>query len=310
MGMKMKKVYYFSILITLFFLRNASADPEKIYFVSNGGSNAGDYYCSPELYYDFENYQVIKINTHKLVSSESTSELKLKDAIIIFGGGGIIDVTKRMNSFYKNLDPSNKCFHWGSGSNRLNPEKTHWELNTDEIEIKDDTLKNFILVGRRDYLDSYYENHTYVPCVSCKLPYLKLKYKIKRRIGVVDHMSIKINKRFKFPRISMNLDKFKIDEIIKFIGESEIIITSSFHAAYWALLLNKKVIINKNWSSKFDTLKYQPALFSGNLERDIRSCIVPPADYLKECIELNDAFYQRVMSSIQFHKTRHVGGKN
>ena len=111
-------------------------------------------------------------------------------------------------------------------------------------------------------------------------------------------MWIKLIKKPQFPQINMNLAKYKIDEIIRFIGESEIIITSSFHAAYWALLLNKKVIINGNWSNKFDTLKYPPVLLSDNLENDIQNCIVPPTDYLNECIDLNDAFYKKVMNLI------------
>jgi hypothetical protein len=227
--------------------------------------------------------------------NEKNRNNKLKNTIVIFGGGGILDVTSTMSCLYNNMDVSNKCFHWGSGSNRLNLNVIDWKLAKDEIDVKDDVLKNFCLVGRRDYQNNYYENHTYVPCVSCKLQYFKKRYEIKRRIGVVNHTGLKLIKNFSFPKIDMNLTKYKIDEIIKFIGESEIIITSSFHAAYWGLLMNKKVLINGNWSSKFDTLKYKPTLLSGDLEKDILNCYVPPKDYLDECINLNDAFYEKIM---------------
>ena len=101
-----------------------------------------------------------------------------------------------------------------------------------------------------------------------------------------------------YPTIDMNLTKHKIDEIIRFIAESEIILTSSYHGAYWGFLLNKKVVINGNWSTKFDTLKYQPAHLSNDLSSDIEKCVQPSTDYLHECMELNDQFYQTVMQSL------------
>ncbi|MCF7852617.1 MAG: polysaccharide pyruvyl transferase family protein [Simkaniaceae bacterium] len=292
----MKKTYLFLALLSLFFIKISAG---TIYFVSPCAFNAGDYYSCPDLYYDFKNYQTIKIELQEFKNNEKNNQTKLKDAIIIFGGGGILDTTKPLSSLYNNMDLSNKCFHWGSGSNRLNVNEIDWELSANFIDIKKDVLKHFILVGRRDYLDNYYKNHVYVPCVSCKLPYLKQKYEIKRRIGIVNHAWLKLINKPQFPQINMNLKKYTIEEIIRFIGESEVIITSSFHGAYWGLLLNKKVIINGNWSSKFDTLKYPLVLLSDNLEKDIQNCVVPPADYLNECIDLNNAFYEKIMKLIE-----------
>lgn len=261
---------------------------KKITFVSMGGTNAGDVYSSPLLFYNFDGYNTEQINDFNLVK-------KLENNIVIFGGGGILDTNKNRSSYYKNLNQSNIYFHWGSGSNRLNPEKTNWRPKKIELNIDDDILENFVYVGRRDYFSKYYNKHEYVPCVSCKIPQLQDDYKIEREIGVVQHKWLQQITNLNYPKTSMRLSN-DVSEIIKFIGESEAIVTGSFHAAYWGLLMGKKVIINGAWSSKFDTIKYKPVSLSNNIKKDIEKCVIPPLEYLKECIELNDKFYDKILN--------------
>ena len=273
--------------------------PKKIIFVSCGGNNAGDKFCSPHLYYKFDEY---KIEHYSGLSSRGSWNRinKSRNSIVIFGGGGIIDTNNDKHNHYKKLEKSNMYFHWGSGSNKLNIKNIDWKPAKNEINVHDDILENFIFVGRRDYLDKYYNNHEYVPCVSCKLEQLQNNYKVKRRIGIIQHMWLKQIRNLNYPTITMNLSKYDISKIIKFIGESEIIVTGSFHGAYWSLLMKKKVIINGSWSSKFDTLKYKPVTLSKNIEDDIKKCIIPPTDYLEECIRLNDTFHSKILNTINY----------
>lgn len=265
----------------------------NIYFafhgIDNAGkhiySNAGDTFCSPFLFYDFKKFTCIKINTHNVDN--------LKNSIIIFGGGGLLDTNTKLSNIYINVEKNNKCFHWGTGSNKLNIENINWKASDNEINIEDDALSNFIYVGRRDYLNNYLNKHEYVPCVSCKFKYFDYKYEIKRKVGIVEHMWLhQIN--LNYPKINMSLSKYKIEEIIKFMGESEIIITSSYHGMYWATLLGCKVIIKTNWSSKFDTFKYKPVILSNDLDNDIKLSKNYP-NALKECRELNDNFYLKIL---------------
>ena len=263
----------------------------KILFINCGGTNAGDKYSCPLLFYNFNNYEVHYSNNFDDVN-------KYKNSIVIFGGGGIIDTNKDRNIYYNSLEKTNKYIHWGSGQNRLNLDQIKWKINSNEIHFENDILSNFILVGRRDYMNNYYNNHEYVPCVSCKLKQFKIKYENKRRIGVIQHAWLQQIKQTEYPSINMDLNKNSIDSIIRFIGESEIIITGSYHAAYWGFLLNKKVIINGNWSSKFDSLKYKPTLLTNNIEKDITNCVDVCKNYLNECIELNDNFYNKIIKNI------------
>ena len=86
-----------------------------------------------------------------------------------------------------------------------------------------------------------------------------------------------------------------IEEIIPFIGESDALITDSYHAMYWGLLLEKKVTVIPN-SSKFFDFHIKP-LFS-----DFDNCIedskksISYQGLLEECRELNHRFYEKAMN--------------
>jgi len=270
---------------------------KTIFFFNNIGDNAGDYYCSPKLYYNFDGFDVIHRTLNPTIFNTLKDEPNFNSSYVIFGGGGIIDTNSDIKTFYDTLPKTNIYFHWGSGSNRINLNQVNWKINDKEIKFVDSDFENFKLIGRRDYIEKYKQNHSYVPCVSCKLPQLKKKYINQRRIGIVQHAWLKqIN--LNYPTINMNLSNYDIDNIIKFIGESEIIITGSFHGAYFGLLMGKTVLINGNWSSKFDTFKYKPTLLTNDIEKDIVEANIAPNNYLDECIELNDNFYKKILTII------------
>ena len=66
------------------------------------------------------------------------------------------------------------------------------------------------------------------------MPQLEYEYKIQRNIGVIEHHHNKILLKEKYDKINNELN---IDDIIKFIGESNIIITNTYHALYFSALL-------------------------------------------------------------------------
>lgn len=267
---------------------------KTIYFWFIGGENAGDFYCNPGLFYDFS-----QNNKYNLISPIPKNKLSIKNSIIIFGGGGIY--TNSNIEILKKIDKSNILINWGSGLNFIDKRKIT-EYYGHEI-TKPPFDKIFDLSGFRDfkiipmYKSNQLTNYRYLPCVSCKLDGLLKKYKIKRKIGLVEHMWLVPLDEFNYEKINMNLTKYSIEEILKFIGESEYIITSSFHGMYWATLMNKKVIIYKCWSSKFYTFKYKPVIYSGNLKKDLKKCKTYPKS-LKECIRLNDCFYKKYLKII------------
>ena len=75
-------------------------------------------------------------------------------------------------------------------------------------------------------------------------PIFDKHYEIKHDIGLLfNHKSIKNNnlkEKYKDYRISSNTTN--LEQMVEFIGISETIVTNSYHAMYWAILLKRKVI--------------------------------------------------------------------
>jgi len=121
------------------------------------------------------------------------------------------------------------------------------------------------------------------------------KYSEKQEIGIVFHKdSIKkkplLDRLGHFPLTSNTTD---LDTLISFIGKSETIVTDSYHAMYWAMLLDKKVLVVPN-SSKFYDFKYQPVFTTfENFENDLKKA-KPYSGVLQECREININFANKV----------------
>lgn len=260
-----------------------------IIFVNTGGNNAGDKYCCPNRYY-FDNSKFLQIRGFKGHTEKNNGN------IYIIGGGGILNTSYSYNKMYKGLNMFHKYILWGAGVNKVIPENIGHKLVPNCKDPQMDNLEKFTLIGRRDYGDFVGE---YVPCVSCKLEGLQKKYTIKRKIGVVKHMSQHRIGSLESESLSMLLGAKhgapSIDHLLEFIGSSEIIVTSAYHGMYWATLMGKRVIIQQPCSNKFLYFKYKPIVYSGNLEEDIEKTQTYP-NSLQECIELNDKFYDKVLN--------------
>ena len=84
-----------------------------------------------------------------------------------------------------------------------------------------------------------------------------------------------------------------LEALVSFIGKSKTIVTDSYHAMYWSMLLGKKVVVIPN-SSKFFDFKYPPLITTFN---DFESDLKKAQSYngiLEECREINRKFAQKV----------------
>jgi hypothetical protein len=90
--------------------------------------------------------------------------------------------------------------------------------------------------------------------------------------------------------IHMKNDMLDFQKVIEFLASGETVVTDSYHGAYWAQLLGKKVKV-VSWSVKFDNMKHPPC-FVENIYDDSAQGLSAPADFLRECRDLNVAFYQ------------------
>lgn len=245
--------------------------------------NPGDMLCYPYLYFKkyFKRFNV-QIHHTKDIKFES---IRAHDIVILASGGCFEVLDLFQETINRLLDMCDNVIAWGCGHNAHHDRPVYWPID----------FKKFKLLSVRDYK---YDNQRYVPCVSCLLSQLDKKYDIVRRIGVVEHQD--------FP-IDIDIEKINhkvgIDAIIRFIGSSEIIVTNTYHCAYWAMLMGKKVILYKPFSTKFYFFRHQPVIYSGNLEEDIAKSKTYP-DYLHESRNLNYQFFEDVRCIIAGKKIK------
>jgi hypothetical protein len=137
---------------------------------------------------------------------------------------------------------------WGAGHN------SPLDKRGDADILFPDWLMNFDEVGIRDWD----QNQPWVPCASCMHPALDKKYAIKNDVIFYEHKK-QLIKNFgndSMPRFVNSGNN--IDQTIELLGSANIILTNSYHGAYWGVLLGKKVIVVEPWSSKFLSMKYAP----------------------------------------------------
>lgn len=258
---------------------------EKVVFVNaKNPKNTGDMFSSPYLYFKkyFDKFDVYHVDIADF-EEYNPPELSKQD-VVIFGGGALMDWHTVWNKRINDLSKRCKSVFWGVGLN---------ENNQLEIEENID-FSNIDLIGLRDY-----DAINYVPCSSCLLP-LEIEFPIKREVGAFLHYE---GTNSKFNHLDSISNSAPVEDIIKFIGESEKILTNSFHGCYWSQLMGKKVVkinsmdgIDKHSSSvRFDKMKHVPIFRN---ENDFKGCEVYP-DFLEESRKLNIDFFKQIQEFMQ-----------
>ena len=228
--------------------------------------NIGDFLCSPRLYIEeWKTKRAVYVHEAKNAT---------KNEPIIFGGGGI---------FYRgaesSFDMANRMaptIVWGAGTNHT-PLEAAWTVPR--------CIKRFDLVGVRDYGQQY----RYVPCASCLHPAFDLGY------GEPEHEFVFYSHHFWPLPIEGNPhttnDQRDMKTVLSFLAGGQCVITNSYHGAYWAMLLRRKVVLVIPNSNKFRFFKYPPPVASKiNWKEVARDCQTTPHDFLAECRELNKSF--------------------
>ena len=253
-------------------------------------NNAGDFYCAPHHYFKVLKGKGLDLFDYKREDDSIRDHWhqEITNNALIVGGGGLLNrpgFKPHMQMLEALSGTEKKMAFWGLGHNEKHP-----KFYGKEIRYNIDSSK-FKLFGVRDYG----RKELWVPCVSCMHPIFDKNFETVREIGVVFHQ-----KTLKHPK---TVDKFKdfesiandasLENMVELIGSSEAIITNSYHAMYWAMLLNKKVMVIPN-SSKFYDFKYKP-VFSDfdNFKTDLKK-MQSYSGILEECRDVNLKFSEKV----------------
>ena len=239
-------------------------------------TNVGDWYCPPFRYFDF--------------GSEDTSDVYeppiAKGDVLVLGGGGLISTNFApfMEKLASAHTLTSALVAWGVGenmhSNKAGKTVAPWN---DRLPAY---LKNFDLVGIRDYGTEY----PWVPCASCMLDLFDKSYEVSHPVVVFEHKRTPLPLAG-FPRRS-NIGT-DIAEAIAFLASGEIIITNSYHGAYWATLLGRRVIAMPNVSKMYRMKHPQVICAADQWERYAGFAQSYPNE-LAECREANVAFFEQV----------------
>jgi hypothetical protein len=235
--------------------------------------NSGDWYSPPFRYFDFLGGEWIDIYG---------KDVPPRGSLVVIGGGGLISPQKGFKKI-RWLLKHRTCVIWGAGENWVIDVKAGY-LPQADIPLPS-YLKRARLLGLRDYTGIY--NH--VPCASCMHEAFNRDYEIERRIGFYCH------KRIDLPANGHEMttnDGNDLEEKLAFLGGCEYVVTNSYHGAYWAALLGRRVACIP-FGSKFYRLN-APVVFTkpDNLsDQAILGRDYPSTDgYLEFCRRKNREF--------------------
>lgn len=254
-----------------------SSKKEVLFLYTSNTSNSGDLNSCPKQYFHFNCFPreadiVTKFN--------STADIAEKNIII---GGGIHPWLYFDNEFTRRMNPE-ISIGWGLG------------MCTGDIFPKT-FLEKMSLIGLREFNYPFIDNKKifYVPCPSCMNTQFDRKYETKHEMVFYAHYMQKEDQKILSHLPVMTNYEPDLSKVLRFISSGEIICTNSYHGAYWALLLGKKVIY-KGYARKWGAFKYPPVYVESF--SDIRGGVINRAlnypEALAECRAVNMDFYQRV----------------
>lgn len=257
--------------------------------------NQGDVLSGPYHYFDF-GMPYEKISWDKQIIKPAPIAAGSKDTIIMGGGIYFAKNKPRLENLLNRID---KIIGWGIGLDiRADPENF---------------VKRFSLLGTRERQSSLIDNESvfYVPCASCMHPAFEAfvgEYSPERTkptaSKTVLHTNGGFNERelaslFEEQGIERTKTSSDFETTLSNLQNAACVVTNSYHGAYWASLMGKKVVCLKTEVPKWDGL-HENIVFSTpeDVEDAISRAESIPATYLAECRSLNRDFYDRVQKRL------------
>jgi hypothetical protein len=184
------------------------------------GQNAGDIASGPYHYFDFGPHEVIDIRRDVP-----------REGVVVYGGGAVAHKVK----------PADVVIVWGAGFTR------HGKTTPGPAP-------KGALVGLRDLGAG-----EYVPCPSCMSPLFDADHEPTREAVAVLNADPRIKRKYPVRvRVPVIENNRPMAEIVAHIGSAERVVTNSYHGAYWATLMGRKVELVGAYSSKFHGFRFPP----------------------------------------------------
>ncbi|MBW9064490.1 hypothetical protein JNB71_14270 [Rhizobium herbae] len=189
-------------------------------------TNVGDWHCAPVRYFSLPAGEADILDSEKLTLAPH----------VVVGGGGLIAKTfhPHMERLAARRAEARTLVAWGIGESE-NVDRSGGFVQPYDGDFPA-YLDAFDLVGVRDFGT----RHRWVPCVSCMSDIFDAEYPVNTEICVYEHKRIPLPIG-DFPRLTNAGDD--LGAVVRFLGSAEIVITNSYHGAYWATLLGRRVVV-------------------------------------------------------------------
>lgn len=238
--------------------------------------NVGDKVTAPHLYFDLPGEV-----TEAHLWSWDNKRLHDFDAVIM-GGGGIFQPSYLCH-IEEILNDTLPVIIWGAGHNYLANE------SFGAFEYMKN-LNRAKLLGLRDWKPPF--KYDWVPCPSCMSPLFDRQYEVKHELAFYGHHGFPV-KTEGIPRLLNSVATMQ--EALEFIGAAEVLLTNSYHGAYWAQLLERKVMLVNVYSSKFFLLKHPVPATNEELWKTGWKRAVRHHGVKNECRRANIKFHAKVL---------------
>lgn len=245
-------------------------------------TNVGDWYCAPARYFP-------RLGNTTLDILHYGGEPLPGD--IVVGGGGLVARTfhERMALVSASATSGQKLVAWGIG------ESEHVDRSGATVApfagAYPAYLARYDCVGVRDFGTQY----AWVPCVSCLLPQFDSPGSATNDVVIYEHKRIPIPIDEGFPR--MTNAGSDIDQVLAFLQSGDLVITNSYHGAYWATLLGKRVVAIPNMSKMY-RMKHAPSICNAESWRRYSQNARRYPEALAECRAANLAFADKVFDKL------------
>lgn len=224
---------------------------------------------------------------------------KLRGERIVLGGGGMLHPWPWRNVVEPLLRNNNTVIAWGIGHH-------HDGVHTDggrrmadwrgsELRMaRDYDFSRFALVGLRDRVPG----HTHVPCVTCMHPALDIDSPPRHEVVIYEHGALDPIRIDAGPRLK-NTGAHSMETVLDHLRSGHMVITNSFHGAYWAQLLGRRVLVYEPWCSKFWLMQPRPVFCTeDNWQTQAREA-EPTPGLLAQCRAANRSFAHSVEDTLR-----------
>ncbi|MGE0461996.1 MAG: methyltransferase domain-containing protein [Vicinamibacterales bacterium] len=206
------------------------------------------------------------------------------EAAVIIGGGGLFAPVFNTRFEHLRFSAHHPVVGWGLGENMRIDTRAGW------VDEGPPTVPPWTdrcdLLGVRDYGG----RASWVPCASCLHPAFLTPRVPAHEVVIFSHKRIPIDARGLPERTNDGND---IEAALDFLASGHVVVTNSYHGAYWATLLGRAVVAMP-FSSKFWGLRHRPVFCRP--DRWVRAIEFarPYPSALVECRQATQAFAGKV----------------